>query len=556
MDVRLAALASELTKIAAERERKKGYASRVAAAAPFALASAATDVPKGWLDKSVEQAVRGIPKAKRTSPAWTGVGRGLGRLGPGMATAPVFLSGVKDLQSKDKKERKKGYAKVVGSGLVYGALKGGVESGVEGAAGKLTKPKLLKRVKSVGGTRALMGAGAGALTAKAIAKAAKTGGPRGEIRPKKKRSFKDQYLKPALAGAAIGGTKGAFEEAVELGRKASARGIAAKASGRAAAGAAGVVALSQMVKHLTPKTKTSAAENGLYEQVRSWTDKKADKDILDFYKEVAQEGMGERSPSRRSAYYALHDELEQRGHELPQPKMRSQVVAEVAPEAAVGLAALGLAPYAMSAVVDGLTPTERDHILSDALDRMFIQNKLARQNTGALSGPAYVYQSDEIGRVSEVLHLPRKGQALPGVVAHELGHSTAKAGRRELMTAFAHKARLTGSIVTSVLPIFVLQGAADNKYATPKELENRAKLLQLVGVMGGAAQLPVLTEEVIANVKGHKMLRQAGAGTGEATLKMLAHAGPGFATYAVPAAIPFLAASYLKRRARKAKSRE
>jgi hypothetical protein len=580
MDVRLAAFASELTKVAAKRERKRqGYASQVAAAAPFAAATSLGDVPRGWVDKYVDNSVRGIAKAKRESPWGRAIGRGAGRFGASLITSPVFLSGIRDLQSGEKERKKRGYAKVIGSGIAYSALKGGGEAAIENW--KKNPAAILKKVKAVAGARSIVGAGAAALTAGAVAKATS--------KPKKgKKSFFDSYIVPAAVGGLTGAAKGGFEEAWELGQKATMRGIAAKASGRMAAGGAAAVIMAEAVKRLMPskknpkvkrwqKVKTAEAapsvaptSGAIYDQVRGWSKGKNDADIMTFYKEITAEGIGERTPSRRAATYALHDELSHRGHEMPGLTMREQVAEKRIPVPGVGSAAALLAvastPALAFAAASQIEPDDRDRVFSDALDRMYIHKKMERVDVPH-GGQFYAHgvpdealeglglTSEQRARVrgkksSRIIGLAPRGKELSGIVAHELGHSTAGALRQGLGTPLAQKASVAGAVASVVIPLVAIDGAGDGSFATPEELRSRARFLEAVGVVAGAAQAPVLAEETIANVKGYGLLRSVGAKPGEALSRMLRHAGPGYLTYLAPATIPFLAAAHLRRKSR------
>lgn len=547
MDIRLTAFASELTKLAEAGETKrKSYLSQMAAAAPFAAASAVADVPKGWVDESVNRAVRGTPG----KGAWkTGLGRGAGRLGAGLVTSPMFLSGVRDLRSDDAKERRKGYAKVLASGVTFSALKGGIEAGFkESGQGRA---HVFKSIKNLAKARGIVGLGSAALTAKTIASATK--------QPKDgKKSLWRQYGMPAVVGAASGAGEGALEEALELGRKATRRGIAARAAGRAAAGALGAVALTEAARRLTPKVKTAEvppnfgpSSGELYDQVRGWAHDKNDVDIYAFYKDIR--AQGERSPSRRAAYYALTDELQHRGHRVPEPQMRDRVAGkQVRSPTAADTAALALvaaSPAVAVAAASQMEPDDRDRVLSDALDRQFIQGRMERVET-APGGEAFERQLVD-GRMRKRIHLPGRGKELPGVVAHELGHSTMGRVREKLVTPGMHNARYFGMAASLALPLLAVEGVNDRSFTTPEDLESRARLVKNVGLVAGLAQAPVLAEEALANVNAVRLLQRAGATQQEALLKVLKQAGPGFSTYAVPALFPFLVARHLRRKARK-----
>ena len=617
MDVRLAAYASELTKIAAQSEgERQSYADAMAKALPYAAVTAAADVPKGFVDKSVEKLIRGKAKSKGESAALTAIGRGGARLGAGVLTAPVFLSGIKDLRSDDRDRKIRGAARVVGSGLVYSALKGGGEA----AVGNLMKDpsQIWKAIKNTAGARGIVGSGAALLTAYTAAKATK------KTDSDRKQSVVEKIIRqgiiPAAVGAATGAGKGAFEEVWDKsevfkplwkGKKIktpSIRGVAAKAGGRAAQGVLGALVLTHAVKHLLPSKKNPkvkrwqridkekvAAESrkrpqfgptagDLYDDVRGWAKKQNDIDVYQFYKSVNKDGIGERSPSRRAAFYALHDELESRGHKMPTPKRRAEVNEKlVKAPGLLGVAALGAAasaPTLASMAVQMLPPSDRDRVLADALDRMIIQKGIDRRtmDSGAalidlpfglneaagvedsrFRSPHYYVGPGGRGKrhqtVEEIV-LPPKGKTLPGIAAHELGHASANPLRILMKSAPSRYMHAAGAAASIALPLMVVDGAGDRSFTTTKDLESRAKVLAGIGALTGAMQAPVVAEETIAQAKALKHLRRAGATIPETIGKALLHTGPGYATYLAPVALPFLAAAGLKLKASLARAKK
>ena len=108
MDYRALSFAAEMTKLAEEDSKKKqSYPAAMVAMAPFALAKGVADVPKGALDKNIEQLITGTPKKKRQSGLRRGLGRGVGSIGGGLVTTPLFFSGIKDIkESKDKEQKR------------------------------------------------------------------------------------------------------------------------------------------------------------------------------------------------------------------------------------------------------------------------------------------------------------------------------------------------------------------------------------------------------------------------------------------------------------------
>jgi hypothetical protein len=590
MDVRLAAFASELTKLAEAKKERQSYAKQVALSAPAAMATAAAKIPEGALEKAVESTVeKGRPAGIRAAMS-RGVGKASGRLAIGLATTPAFLSGVKDIkEAKTPEQKRRGYAKVLGAGMVFSAGKGAVENVLEPALkGQKVSPKALRKV--VGG-RAALGLIGASLTAGSIAKSLR--------KPKKgkKKSKGSSLATPAAVGGALGALEGTFDSLGRNGLKAlkssaGRRKVLGPMVGKAVAGAAGAVALTEIArkalsgkkpkppkkfkpgKVLKPSKKDptvrrwqsikTASEpqtfgptgGALYDQVRGWSKDKNEVDIYDFYKQIVAEGQGERTPSRRAAHYALVDEMKHRGRELPEPQLRRQVTGKVpAPThmEAAALAAVAFSPAVAFAATANLPQDDRDRVLADALDRQFIQGRLQKVTIPATEIPAY-------SPVEKKLYL-RAGEA-PGVIAHELGHEQAGLLRRALLhpkdkasALKMQKIHEAGKAASIILPLLAVGTVTDQSFATPEELESRANLARNVGLVAGLAQAPLLAEETLANRKAVQLLQRAGASRKEALMKVLKQAGPGFATYAVPALFPFLVARHLRNKAAKGEKR-
>jgi hypothetical protein len=576
MSVPLAAFASELVKLseAKDKERKSGYGRKMLAALPFAAATGATDVPKGWVDKYVEQTIRGVKDAKET-PLRAAYARGAGRFGAGLVTSPVFLSGLKDLRSEDKDTRRRGYAKVVGAGTAFSAMKGGIEGGVLGSAGG--RAHALKKIKGIAGARGIVGLGGGVLTARAAASAMGKKSEKG-----KKDSWK-KYVVPAAAGAAIGAGEGAFEEAWTKGLKGvTRRGLAAGAGGRAAASAIGTVALAGLAKKLAPGDRkrkgrpgyrlapskkdpnkkrwqkvASAEPPDLYTETRQWAQDRNDVEVYSLAKRVNAEGLGERTQSRRAAYYALHDELRSRGHHLPEPPRRREVEKRaprrrISP-GAVGVATLAVAPGIVAAALMDMPASARDSVLDDALDRMYIKDQMHRVVGEPMAWtegmPTAEAQKHGIRAGERAVQIAPRGKSQAAITAHELGHMQAGDLRRATIgSQTAQTALRRGRIAATAIPIAVLMSAGDTRYATPEELERKARLVSIAGTVTTAMQLPGVAEEVAANARAVKLLESVG--DTKALSRVVRQAGPGFATYAAPLLIPAVAARHLRRRAK------
>ena len=310
MDVRSTAFALALVKEA--KEKKRSYPGAMLALAPAAAASAAADFPRGWVDEAVKRRIAGTPPGAPKS--WKrGAGRATGRLGAALVTTPMFFDGIKDIkEAKTKEQRNRGLAKIIGSGAVFSATKGGIE---EGIAGGLKKG--FKKALDVGKIRGLIGAGAAAATAASIAKSMKGSS-------KQSRSAKNRFIMPAVAGAGIGALKGGAEYAwVErsglLKKLKTPKKILGSVAGRAASGALGALALSEIARAAMKKTASESDKNAgrwstvnfgpkagdIYDQVSGWSRGTPSPDIRS---EMDKMIDPERTPTRRAAYYAMHDE--------------------------------------------------------------------------------------------------------------------------------------------------------------------------------------------------------------------------------------------------------
>jgi hypothetical protein len=692
VDVLLTTFSSELIKTAAEEgSRRDTYFRQIATAAPFAVATAAADFPKGYVDSTVEKVIRGdvkqisLPKGEELakarvkpglpidqktglpyeSPPWRrATGRSVGRLGAGLLTSPVFLSGLKDLKDGETpQERQRGVAKVLASGFVFTGIKGGAEAGIEWA-GILPSPELRAKILNTVGPRSMVGLGTAAFTAATAAKSLKK--PKGKEgkEPTKLKQFTQRWLLPAGVGLAGGLFKGTFDELWAGGARArgidpetgrpygkptvaglkkylkeiqepgafgpkkslalsgelvshpgALRDVAAKAGGRGAAGVIGALALTEIARAvLEPtkkikldqikskpgyelrssgknpkvkrwhKTKTAAdplgdlektrnwkaeaeaggmyfgpTPNEIYGHVRNWGRDRNDADIYEQYK-IIKAHNPERTPTRRAVYYGLHDELTGRGHKLPDPAMRSQVTGRVREPTMVDtalLAAVISSPYLLwNFGMAKMEPDDKDKVLADAMDRMFIAGKFGTEdaplNMWGNPMPAYDFEED-------ILKLPPKGERHAADVAHELGHAVAGPEHRAFL---ANKKMLVasniGKAVSIILPLLALEGSGDSSFATKEELESRARFIERVGVVAGILQSPIASAEILSNRNALQMLEEAakatGAGKDVAIKKMVQRAGPAFlAGSAMPMLAPFIVSRHLRSKARKSR---
>lgn len=522
----------ELLKQASEREKKDSYPRRMLASAPFAAAQALADVPRGAVDASVDNLVRG--GATKRPVLATGVGRGAGRFAAGSVSSPMFLSGIKDLKSEDPDKKRRGYAKVVGSGVAFSASRAGIE------AATLSKGSgnLGKNLLNIAGPRTALGLGSAVLTAKSVADSSKKTNSGNEP------SALKRYGLPAAVGGLTGLGEGAFEEAWKHRGKTTARGALAAGAGKGAAGVLGGLVLTEAVKRLGPKqTKTAAVAHSaplpsmdLHQNVSRWSAKAPTADVQQLF----QYSQPQLSSAQAAAHHAAWQELHQRGiaQQAP-PKAPPPLQPIKGPGVGASLAVLAtpLAASAVAELVSSLDPTEQDSLLSEALHREFIEGKFLRQE-----GEYKAYVDDR------VVSMPRRGRDLPAITAHEIAHMRNPLARGKLLQS-AITARRRGSTAGTIGSAAILASSMDARFAKPESLEWRARVLQGLGFIAGALQAPLVAEEVRATVSGANLLRRVG--DKKYISRTLMQQGPGLATYLAPVALPFAGAALLRRSARK-----
>ena len=259
---------------------------------------------------------------------------------------------------------------------------------------------------------------------------------------------------------------------------------------------------------------------------------------------------GERSPSNRAALYAVHDELSRRKVPVPAMTMRNSVEGRTKGTKKVDVAALvGVAtvPSLAWGALSKLPPSDRDRVLVDALDRMYVANKIHLTHTvdgaAVARGGGMAFPSLNTIAVSKNVD--------PAELAHEIGHIQAGSLRgATIQTSTAGTLRSIAGAASIVLPVYVVASSVDKSYATPQELESKAKAMTVLGAVSAIAQSPALLEEFLASSKGLAYLSHAGASGSEVAGKALKVLGPAFATYAAPVAVPFVAAHILKKRSK------
>jgi hypothetical protein len=274
---------NSIKKTAATKEDRPSYMKQVALGAVPLTVKQMADIPKGTIESSIERGTgRKLGLSTKAAPALTkadlilGLKRFGGGAAAGVMTGPLFISGIKKMQSNDKKEQAKGMAQVVGSGAVYQASKGTLEAltaeklhaaRVTGKPIRATAKEILEALKTAGKARSLVSI-PGAM-------AAAYGAARGSKGDGKETSKYRAAAYGALGGAAGGAFKGMAEVPLKSGMKTPQllRKMVSKGAGRAAAGAVGGAALGGLFKWISKKMagkKPQAPKQRKY--LRRWKD--------------------------------------------------------------------------------------------------------------------------------------------------------------------------------------------------------------------------------------------------------------------------------------------
>lgn len=553
MSVSLTAFSGELSKIAESEESKKrpGYLRAVVAGLPVVAAQGLSDIPESVIERGVQNKILtsgGLPSA---GPLVSIGGiRFASRIGAGALTTPVFLSGMKDItEAKNKRQERRGITKVVAAGGAYSALRGGIEMALDSEYGHLP---LKSKIYKVVGPKALRGVASAAATGLMVGRSIKE--------QRKNESVYSRYVKPAVLGAGLSGISGLYEGSLAEGLSTgeARRRVGAKVGGKVVAGAAATLFLSELMKKYLPGKEKRAADQAeltatsLNVHTAAWAKGESTEALKSFYKDLLKRS-GERSPSSRAALYAVHDELTSRGVQLSPLQVRSEVVSERAKSVRLDVAtvaAVGMAPGLAMTAMSVLPQTDRDAALSDALDKMYVSDKI-----NLVRFDASPFDSHGAADLRTKTVYLAKG-ADPSVLAHEIGHLRAGELRKTLLQNDAvYEAGRTAAMISSVMPMIVMASTTDYSYATKEELQTKSRMLSALGVVSAVVQTPTLIDEGIASAKGLRYLSNAGATKGELIQKTIKVLGPSLGTYAAPAVIPFVAAALLKKRVASAHSR-
>lgn len=233
-------------------KKQKSYSSQVAAMAPaFALKAVVGDLPKGGVEKAVESKLKGSKDSLRSLLSKGLKGRGTGRAlgaGLGIATAPLFVGGLKKLTAKDDATKMKGLAMIGASTMAYQSTKGLAEGYREARVANMSKAKSVGEGLRLGAIRT------GYKLPMALAMGLSVAAGRKKSKGGKDASKAKKLLAPALGGAVLGAlSRGGEGTAKDLlggkGMKRAFRGFGAKAAGGAAGGLLGGLVLGGVIDH-------------------------------------------------------------------------------------------------------------------------------------------------------------------------------------------------------------------------------------------------------------------------------------------------------------------
>ncbi len=221
--------------MADQKNEHQGYLPLLAASAPaFAAKGIIGDMSRASVEHGVESRVMGsrlgFGRLLAQGARGRGVGRALGGL-LGVATAPVYMHGTQLLQSKDRKERLKGYGSIAGATLGYAGAKGFLENFAKaratGANPGIAAGKGMLLASIRGGYKLPLALA----TAYSVAA--------GRKRDKDKGGGSAKYLLPVAVGAGAGALSRTVEEGAEMAMSRERASMAARTKRLMAAGAGG-----------------------------------------------------------------------------------------------------------------------------------------------------------------------------------------------------------------------------------------------------------------------------------------------------------------------------
>jgi len=230
---------------AQQQEDKPSYLRKIFTMAPATAIKAVSDMPGAALEKHIENKIIGANRLPSAPKVINPFARSLGRASShaaGLATAPVFFSAMKDVQSKNPEERRKGIAKAMAVAALSGFGKGSIETAAE--KGRVLRAGLNRALIS------LPSAGVALYTSK------KTGDTKGS----------KKYLLGAGIGSVYGAAKGGVEAAANnwshrmAQPKAFRRAVLGAMAGKGAEGLLAGTLMTGLIHYFTKKPKQVGAK--------------------------------------------------------------------------------------------------------------------------------------------------------------------------------------------------------------------------------------------------------------------------------------------------------
>lgn len=229
------------------RSNEAARASLVMGLSPF-VTKPITGGTSFAVEKKILKPDEGALKLFRQGVKGRGFGSAFGSGASGVLAGPLYISGLSNFISKDKKQQQKGVAQLAAASVAHSLISDTVKGGFEGAAAGKRGKDLLRAGASLGVSSVPVRLLAGAASAASI----KSG--------RKKNSKGGKYLAPTLTGAGLGaGTLAAHRALNDLvsrkPRELGGKKLKARLIGGAISGAMGGAISAKMADILIPKKK-------------------------------------------------------------------------------------------------------------------------------------------------------------------------------------------------------------------------------------------------------------------------------------------------------------
>ncbi len=237
------------------------YLPAVAALAPAFTVKALANLPATSVEYAVERKAYGDKAGFGQLLSNSLKGRAGGKLMGGVfgvATAPLYMKGIRQLSSDDPREHRAGYMNLAAAGAAFAGLKGFTEDALEHRAGGLSKA--LTEGGRMAASKALFALPAALIMGHSVAVSRRKDGETGGS---------SKFVTPVVTGAALGAVLNSGERAVKDILAGNIKGAIRGAKPRAISGAVGgalgglisaAVAEYAMKKKPTEKTASAAGE--------------------------------------------------------------------------------------------------------------------------------------------------------------------------------------------------------------------------------------------------------------------------------------------------------